>query len=60
MRMVTSAQIRSKPEEYESFLMHPDTGEPMGVKEFCETFVEVLGKEAGEFLLLIFPFFNFD
>jgi len=46
MRMVTSAQIRSKPEEYESFLIHPDTGEQMGVKEFCETFVEVLGKEA--------------
>jgi ubiquitin thioesterase protein OTUB1 len=48
MRMITSAQIRSKPEEYEPFLTHPDTGEQMGVKEFCETFVEVLGKEAGE------------
>lgn len=48
MRMVTSAQIRSKPEEYSPFLIHPDTGEQMGVKEFCETFVDVLGKEAGE------------
>jgi hypothetical protein len=48
MRMITSAQIRSKPEEYEPFLTHPDTGEQMGAKEFCETFVEVLGKEAGE------------
>jgi ubiquitin thioesterase protein OTUB1 len=46
--MVTSAQIRSEPEEYRPFLVHPDTGEQMGVKEFCETFVEVLGKEAGE------------
>jgi len=46
MRMVTSAQIRSKPEEYNPFLTHPDTGEQMGAKEFCETFVEVLGKEA--------------
>jgi len=46
VRMVTSAQIRSKPEEYEPFLTHPDTGEQMGAKEFCETFVEVLGKEA--------------
>jgi hypothetical protein len=48
MRMVTSAQIRSKPEEYTPFLIHPDTCEQMGVKDFCETFVEVLGKEAGE------------
>jgi ubiquitin thioesterase protein OTUB1 len=56
MRMVTSAQIRSKPEEYEPFLTHPDTGEQMGVKEFCETFVEVLGKEAGEQTPTI-PFF---
>ncbi|KAH9980568.1 peptidase C65 Otubain-domain-containing protein [Russula compacta] len=46
MRMLTSAQIRGKPEEYEPFLTHPDTGETIGVKEFCETVVEVLGKEA--------------
>ena len=52
MRMITSAQIRSDPEEYDPFLSHPDTGEKMQVREFCETFVEVLGKEAGE------PFFR--
>jgi ubiquitin thioesterase protein OTUB1 len=48
MRMITSAQIRSKPEEYEPFLTHPDTGGKIEVKEFCESVVEVLGKEAGE------------
>ena len=48
MRMLTSAQIRSNPEEYEPFLVHPDLGEKMGVKEFCEAIVEVLGREAGE------------
>jgi Peptidase C65 Otubain len=48
MRMVTSAQIRREPDEFEPFLTHPDTGEKMPVREFCETFVEVLGKETGE------------
>jgi hypothetical protein len=48
MRMVTSTQIQSEPETYEPFLTHPDTGETMGVKEFCKVVVEVLGKEAGE------------
>ena len=48
IRMITSAQIRSNPNDFEPFLTHPDTGEKMGTKEFCETFVEVLGKEAGE------------
>jgi len=46
MRMITSAQIREKREEFEPFLTHPDTGENMEAKEFCETLVEVLGKEA--------------
>ncbi|KAI0277807.1 peptidase C65 Otubain-domain-containing protein [Russula aff. rugulosa BPL654] len=46
MRMVTSTQIQSEPETYEPFLIHPDTGETMGVKEFCKAVVEVLGKEA--------------
>lgn len=46
MRMITSAQIRGNPNDFEPFLMHPDTGEKMGTKEFCETLVEVLGKEA--------------
>lgn len=53
MRMVTSAQIRSDPDEYGPFLTHPDTGEKMAVQEFCETFVEVLGKEAGEHCLAV-------
>ena len=48
MRMVTSTQIQSEPETYEPFLIHPDTGETMGVREFCKVVVEVLGKEAGE------------
>jgi hypothetical protein len=48
MRMVTSAQIQGEPETYEPFLTHPDTGEIIGVKDFCKSVVEVLGKEAGE------------
>lgn len=48
MRMITSTQIQSEPETYEPFLIHPDTGETMGVREFCKVVVEVLGKEAGE------------
>ncbi|KAH9990366.1 peptidase C65 Otubain-domain-containing protein [Russula vinacea] len=46
MRMVTSTQIQGEPETYEPFLTHPDTGETMGVKDFCRIVVEVLGKEA--------------
>ena len=60
MRMITSAQIRSKPEEYEPFLTHPDTGGKIEVKEFCESVVEVLGKEAGERPPPSFFPFNFD
>jgi hypothetical protein len=48
MRMITSTQIQSEPETYEPFLIHPDNGETMGVREFCKVVVEVLGKEAGE------------
>jgi hypothetical protein len=55
MRMVTSTQIQSEPETYEPFLTHPDTGETMGVKEFCKAVVEVLGKEAGEAQSLPLP-----
>ena len=58
IRMITSAQIRSNPNDFEPFLTHPDTGEKMGTKEFCETFVEVLGKEAGEQLVLLSPCFS--
>jgi ubiquitin thioesterase protein OTUB1 len=48
MRMATSAQIQVNPEEYEPFLMHPDLGEKMRVEDFCQSVVEVLGREAGE------------
>jgi ubiquitin thioesterase protein OTUB1 len=59
MRMVTSTQIQSEPETYEPFLIHPDTGETMGVKEFCKAVVEVLGKEAGEHrVFLLFRMFR--
>jgi ubiquitin thioesterase protein OTUB1 len=46
MRMLTSAQIRGNPKEYEPFVIHPDFGETMGVKEFCEAVVEIPGREA--------------
>lgn len=52
MRMVTSTQIQSEPETYEPFLIHPDTGETMGVREFCKVVVEVLGKEADHVQLM--------
>lgn len=48
LRLLTSAQIRSEPSEYEYVLFHPELGEMMGVREFCESFVEAVGKEAGE------------
>ncbi|KIO30472.1 hypothetical protein M407DRAFT_242212 [Tulasnella calospora MUT 4182] len=48
LKLVTSAQMRSEPALYEGFLMNPDTGDPMGVKEFCERFVEAAGKEADD------------
>jgi len=46
LRLVASAQIRNDPEEYSPFLFHPEIGEPMGTREFCEHFVEAVGKEA--------------
>lgn len=46
MRMVTSAQIQTHSVEYEPFVIHPDLGEKMGVKEFCQNVVEILGREA--------------
>jgi hypothetical protein len=47
LRLVASAQIRNDPEEYAPFLFNPETGEPMDIREFCEHFVEAVGKEAG-------------
>ncbi|KAF9649555.1 cysteine proteinase [Thelephora ganbajun] len=46
LRLVASAQIRNNPKEYAPFLFHPEIGEPMDTREFCEHFVEAVGKEA--------------
>ncbi|KAL0579386.1 hypothetical protein V5O48_002611 [Marasmius crinis-equi] len=51
LRMLTSAQLRLDPDSYAPFLFHPETGEPMEVREFCEHFVEATGKEAGKLRL---------
>ena len=48
LRLLTSAQIRADPEAFAGFLMHPEIGEPMELRDFCESFVEAVGKEAGE------------
>ena len=52
LRLVASAQIRDDPDEYAPFLFHPEIGEPMGTREFCEHFVEAVGKEAGPWFLI--------
>jgi len=46
MRFLTSAEIRVHRENYEAFLIHPETHERMGVRAFCANIVEPLGKEA--------------
>ncbi|TFY55447.1 hypothetical protein EVG20_g9315 [Dentipellis fragilis] len=46
LRLLASAQIRTDPESYAPFLFHPDLGESMTPREFCESFVEAVGKEA--------------
>ncbi|KZT69469.1 cysteine proteinase [Daedalea quercina L-15889] len=46
LRLLTSAKIRADPDEYAAFLFHPEIGEPMEVRDFCESFVEAVGKEA--------------
>ncbi|KAL4247706.1 Papain-like cysteine peptidase superfamily protein [Abortiporus biennis] len=46
LRLLTSAEIRSNPDNYEPFLFHPETGEQMNTRDFCEGFVEACGKEA--------------
>ncbi|KAI6020528.1 peptidase C65 Otubain-domain-containing protein [Pisolithus marmoratus] len=46
LRLLTSAQIRTAPDEFEAFIMHPDTGMEMTVTAFCELFVDPMGKEA--------------
>ncbi|KZT05245.1 cysteine proteinase [Laetiporus sulphureus 93-53] len=46
LRLLTSAQMRSEPEKYADVLFHPELDEPMELREFCENFVEAVGKEA--------------
>lgn len=46
LRMVASAQIRVTPDEFEAFLLDPDTAEILEPKDFCERFVDPFGKEA--------------
>lgn len=47
LRLLTSAQIRADSDSYAAFLFHPEIGEQMEVRDFCESFVEAVGKEAG-------------
>ena len=47
LRLLTSAQIRLAPDEFDGFLFHDETGESMDARTFCEHFVESVGKEAG-------------
>jgi ubiquitin thioesterase protein OTUB1 len=49
---VASSKIRDDPDEYAPFLFHPEIGEPMSTRDFCEHFVEAVGKEAGPWLLV--------
>lgn len=44
---IQASQIQANVDEYEYFLFHPDTREPMSVPDFCNR-VMGLGKEAGQ------------
>ncbi|KAI0030840.1 cysteine proteinase [Vararia minispora EC-137] len=46
LRLLTSAQIRCDPDAFDAFLFHPDFGNQMTARDFCESFVEPTGKEA--------------
>ena len=48
LRLLTSAQIRADPDDFAPFIFHPELGIPMEPREFCENFVESVGKEAGQ------------
>ena len=47
LRLLTSAEIKTNP-DYAGFLLHPETGEQLDPENFCNNFVEAVGKEAGE------------
>lgn len=48
LRLLTSAKIRTEPEDYQYFITHPELGYEMELRDFCEGFVEAVGKEAGK------------
>lgn len=52
-----SAQIRLHSSDYEGFIVHPETQEPMDVNSFCANYVEPLSKEAGKVIFLSLAFF---
>jgi ubiquitin thioesterase protein OTUB1 len=47
--MLTSAELRMNQDEYSAFVVHPETQESMPVPEFCNLFVDGMGREAGMF-----------
>jgi len=46
LRLLTSAQIREDPDTYAPFLFHPETFEAISIRDFCESSVEAMGREA--------------
>lgn len=48
LRLLTSAQLRAEAETYAPFLFHPETGDPLDMRAFCENFVEAVDREAGK------------
>lgn len=59
LRLVTSARIRTDPNTYSPFLFNPETGEDIEPREFCERYVEAVGKEAGKFNQLLYHCFSY-
>jgi hypothetical protein len=47
LRLLTSAYIRLNADDFVPFLFDPETTEPVGVRQFCESQVEATGREAG-------------
>ncbi|KAF9529048.1 peptidase C65 Otubain-domain-containing protein [Crepidotus variabilis] len=46
LRFLTSAQIRLNRQDYEGFVVHPETKDIMDVDSFCSNIVQAMGKEA--------------
>ncbi|THH30504.1 hypothetical protein EUX98_g3677 [Antrodiella citrinella] len=46
LRLLTSATIRTDEDNYAPFLFHPEIGDQLEPREFCENFVEACGREA--------------